>query len=110
MAAFLPRDVSRWVVQGGAWLPADKPLVVAHYTVATTFVNNGKVIDGAKTGLSHEDFSALKAKFPDEVVDLGNGEFTLPLVPVGTVIDITPEPSAVAAESAKGADWKPAPE
>lgn len=54
------------------------------------FVLNGTVIDGRKTGLSHEVFEALKAKYPDKVVDLGNKELSLPMVPVGSVIDLSP--------------------
>jgi hypothetical protein len=101
MAARIPSEKSRWVFDGNQWLPAKlsiKPPTVVPYTLATVFVNNGRVIDGLNDGLSHEDVDALKAKYPDDVVQLGN-EFELPLVPVGTVIDITPE--AVTARPAK---------
>ncbi len=103
MAERIRGEASRWVIEGGHWLPARvsiKPPTVVHYTVATVFVNNGRLIDGLNKGLSREDFEALKARYPDDVVDLGNGEFELPLVPVGTVIDITPVSNA--AEPASG--------
>jgi hypothetical protein len=32
----------------------------------------------------------LKAKYPHDVIDLNDGSFALPFVPVGSVIDITP--------------------
>ena len=107
MATRAPREATRWVNDGGNWLPAKasiKPPTVVHYTIATVFVNGGRVIDGLNAGLSDEDVAALKAKYPDDVVDLDE-EFEFPLVPVGTVIDITPDTST--AKPAGGRAAKP---
>jgi hypothetical protein len=99
MADRFPGDTTQWVFSGGAWQPAGKAADLAHYTNATLFVNNGRVIDGRATGLSNEDFNALQARYPDEVVQTGDGVFTLPFVPVGTVVDITPQAAAAAPPS-----------
>lgn len=107
MAERFTAYTTKWVLEGGAWLPAGSTVDVVHYTNATVFVNNGRVIDGRKTGLLDEDFKALMAKYPADVVDLKNGEFTLPFVPVGTMIDITPETIPAAPPGGGGA--KPAP-
>jgi hypothetical protein len=93
MSARFPAVTTKWVITEGKWQPAGPKVDVVHYTNATLFVNNGKVIDGRKTGLSSEDVKALKTKYPVDVIDLHDGKdgFALPLVPVGTVVDITPE-------------------
>jgi hypothetical protein len=85
-----PADITQWVTAGGVWRPADATVVLVHYTNATLFVNNGTIIDGRATGLSDKEFEALKARYPDAVVKVNDNLFTLPFVPVGTVVDITP--------------------
>jgi hypothetical protein len=103
MAAQFPAGVSLWQLVGGRWFPAHRASTSAVYlhTVATSFTNGGRSIDAAKDGLSQADFDALKQKFgeavgkpnPEDFPHISNLQdtwFTLPLVPQGTVVDITP--------------------
>jgi hypothetical protein len=71
-------------------LAARRTPTVVHYTTATVFVLNDQAIDGLNEGLSDAEVKALEKKYPDDFVK-GDGTFSLPLVPVGTVVDITPE-------------------
>ena len=101
MAAQFPIGTSTWQFVGGRWFPVARTTVPArfHFTVATSFKKGKRMIDAGKDGLSETDFAALRAKFPDAVGKAEPGkftipsvrEFTLPLVPEGTVVDITPE-------------------
>jgi len=91
LMAQMPAKTSVWVTNGRVWLPAEQsiqPPTVVAYTAATMFVLNGRAIDALHRGLSEKEFAALREKFPDAVVSHGK-EFELPLVPVGTVIDLT---------------------
>jgi hypothetical protein len=91
MAAQFPFGTSRWQFVGGQWFAVTGTNLPARFffTVAAHFRNGGRTIDASK-GLDQADLEALMAKFPD-AVSLNGEEFTLPLVPEGTVIDITPE-------------------
>jgi hypothetical protein len=86
-----PAQTTRWIIQGTQWMPAQSEVDVAHYTNATTFLDNGQVIDGRKNGLTEQQFEDLKARYPDDVIELRDGSFALPFVPIGTIVDISPE-------------------
>src|SRR5690349_993504 len=90
--AQMPAKTSVWVTNGKVWLPAEQsitPPTVVAYTAATMFVLNGRAIDALHRGLSEKEFAALREKFADAIISHGK-EFEIPLVPVGTVIDLTP--------------------
>ena len=89
-----PANTTTWVFTGGVWQPASATVDIVHYTNATLFINNGKLIDGRATGLSSDDINDLKARYPDDFVQLSSTLFTLPFVPVSTVVDITPQSTA----------------
>ncbi len=90
MPSAFPGDVTVWVSNGTTWVRASKDVDLLHYTNATMFVNSGRLIDGRASGLTNDDFKALKARYPDAVMRVAPDQFTLPLVPVGTIVDITP--------------------
>jgi hypothetical protein len=92
MAAQFPNGVSRWQFVGGSWFPVNGANIAPQFrfVVATQFRNGSRMIDAANDGLSVADFQALEQKFPGAVSHVGN-DFTLPLVPEGTVVDLTPE-------------------
>jgi hypothetical protein len=91
MATQFPSGTSTWVFTGGRWFPVVGASAPARFlfSVATHFKNGDRTIDAEQVGLSVEDFQALRGKFPDAVGQIGD-KFTLPLVPEGTVVDITP--------------------
>lgn len=100
MAATFPSGncsgTSRWQVSGGQWFPVDPQPVGQVCTTALDFRFGSRPIRVATGhGMSDPDFQALRAKYPEAVVPVPGhpGEFALPLVPPGTVVDITPEPS-----------------
>jgi hypothetical protein len=100
MAEF-PAQRSTWKFDmNGFWKAASlsiKPPTVVAYTTATVFVNGDRVIDALNNGIPHEDMDDLRAKYPHALIESGD-EFSLPLVPVGTVVDITPDAAAAKPE------------
>ncbi|WP_165223990.1 hypothetical protein [Aquisphaera insulae] len=106
MTARMPIEVTNWVIREGAWQKADPKVDIAHYTNATLFSYQGRVIDGRVKGLTDEEFDALRAKYPNDVIGLADGSFDLPFVPVGTIINLDPEPAPAPAPA--GATPKPA--
>jgi hypothetical protein len=93
MADRFPEITTRWVITEGGWQRADNRVDVVHYTNATLFVDNGRVIDGRATGLSQAEVDDLKARYPNDVIEVSEGEFRIPMVPVGAVVDISPQPA-----------------
>jgi hypothetical protein len=102
MAAQFPTFSSQWQFIGARWFPvltraASAPPVFL-FTVPTLFKFGDKIIDAAKDGLEDHALKALETKFPglvgqptpEESVSPSVPVRTLPLVPQGTVIDITP--------------------
>jgi hypothetical protein len=91
MADRFPAVTTSWVISEGRWQRADNRVDVVHYTNATLFVDDGGVIDGRANGLSQTEVDELKARYPNDVIEVSEGEFRIPVVPVGTVVDITPQ-------------------
>jgi hypothetical protein len=100
MAEAFPDGTSTWQFIGGRWFPANRTSVTPSfsYSIATSYTNGGQRIDAGTVGLSEEELNILRTRYRGAVKDVPPGsetipgvrEFTLPLVPEGTVIDITP--------------------
>jgi hypothetical protein len=101
MAEAFPGGTSVWQFVGGRWFPANRTSVSPSfsYQIATSFTNGGQRIDAGTAGLSEDELHILRTRYRGAVKDVPAGseaipgvrEFTLPLVPEGTVIDITPK-------------------
>jgi hypothetical protein len=110
------QGVSNWQFSGGVWSPVGPAVpATAVCAVALQFQNGSRKIvvrppdladypeiqaimaqspSSVVTGLSSDDTTALWSNYPDDVgVDTSNQVFTLPLVPRGTIVDITPGPN-----------------
>jgi hypothetical protein len=112
----LCQGTSTWQFSGGVWSPVSPVCpATAACAVALNFQNGSRMIivkpfdladypeiqaimarspSSVVTGLGSDDSAALWSKFPDDVIfDATNQVFTIPLVPRGTVVDITPDPN-----------------
>src|SRR5262245_49129866 len=100
MPTEFPLATSRCQFIGGRWFmrTTHNTTSVVLVSEAQLFKNGDRMID-AREGLSPEDTNALRKKFGDVIGAVApdvhsiadRPEFTLPLVPLGTVVDITPE-------------------
>jgi hypothetical protein len=114
MAARFPAVLSRWQQVAGKWFPisgTNSTTSHVRYVVATQFIDvSGQPFDAIKDGLTTGNKTALDAKFPgvakpvvesdfpQPLVPPNPGDdFTLPLVPEGTVVDLRLEPGQATA-------------